>query len=99
MGNLNKDEVKVKVTGIIPYQNESFAGVKILWSGNIGCGEYEIYATESDKRPVYQNCPDEDQDYKYVNLKGLSEHMDDKDDKWFIKLLLSSLVDQIEIGD
>lgn len=99
MGNLDKDKVKVKVTGIFPYQNEQFAGVKILWSGNIGYGEYQIYSTDSDKKPLFKNIPEELQEYEYTNWKGDSEHMDSNDDKWFIKLLLSSLVEQMEVED
>ena len=97
MGKLNRDEVHVQVDGIQPYQNDKYAGIKLLWSGNIGFGEYEIYSKNSDREPMYDDCPEDE--YMYINWAGQSECMDSQDDKWFIKLLLESLVNKMRIEE
>lgn len=50
MKRLNNDEVKVRIDDIEPFKNDRFRGFKILWSGNIGFGEYTIYRAEEDEQ-------------------------------------------------
>lgn len=40
---LHGREVEIQVDDIEPFVNEKYKGFKILWSGNIGFGEYTIY--------------------------------------------------------
>lgn len=96
---LNRDEVKVQVDGIIPFCNDKYAGIKLIWSGTIGFGEYEIYSRNEDKEGLWNNMPEEDQEYIYTKWNGESEYMDSNDDKWFIKLLMNSLIDKMEIRE
>lgn len=99
MGRLNRDEVKVNVTGIIPFCNSEYAGIKLIWDGNIGFGEYTIYSEDKDKQGLWVDMPEECQEYVYSKWNGKSEYMDSNDDKWFIKKLLESLVEQMEIEE
>ena len=99
MGRLDRDKVVVHVDGIQPYKNDSFAGIKLIWSGNIGFGEYEIYSKDADKEGVFEDVPDEIQEYMYTKWNGQSECMDSSDDKWFIKLLLKSLIEKMVIDE
>ena len=98
MEELNEKNTKVKVIGIQPYENDEYAGITLIYRGNVGVGEYSIYSTKDDKKPLYpNNLPEESQDYIYTKWHGYSEHMDSNDDKWFLSLLLKSLIDQTEI--
>ena len=95
-----REDVKVEIDGIVPFCNEKYAGIKLLWSGNIGFGEYEIYSTDSDKVCTIEQVPEEErepEDYMYTNWKGQSEYMDSNDDKWFIKLLMNSLIEKMVV--
>ena len=40
---LHGREVEVHVDNIEPFENDMWVGFRILWSGNIGFGEYTIY--------------------------------------------------------
>jgi len=95
--SIDRSKVQVKVDGIAPYANDKYVGLKIYWSGNIGYGEYEIYSVPEHKEGMYENCPEEIQDYMYTKWNGQSEYMDSNDDKWFVKLLMDSLIEQMEI--
>lgn len=50
MKRLNSDEIKVRIDDIEPFKNDRFRGFKILWSGNIGFGEYTIYRAEEEEQ-------------------------------------------------
>lgn len=41
--NLHGREIDIKVHDIEPFANDKYEGFKILWSGDIGWGEYTIY--------------------------------------------------------
>ena len=99
MGKLDRDKVQVEVYGIQPYANEKYAGIKLLWRGNIGFGEYEIYSKDSDKEALYENLPEDMQEYAYTKWNGQSEYMDSSDDKWFIRLLMDSLIQKMEVDN
>ena len=37
-------EIKeLKITNVIPFDNDEYKGIKLQWSSNIGFGEYEIF--------------------------------------------------------
>ena len=55
---LHGREVKVQVDDIEPFVNEKYSGFKILWSGDIGWGEYTLY-----KKQKGQNVPLFDSNY------------------------------------
>lgn len=83
MGNLNKDDVRVEVNGLQPFVNSEYQGFSIIWSGNIGFGEYTIYQNVDDPN----------------KWKAESECMDSQEDKWFLKKLLENFIDQLEITE
>lgn len=99
MGRLDRDKVQVEVVGIMPYKNDKYAGIKLIWSGNIGFGEYEIYSKDTDKEGMFENAPDDVQEYMYTKWNGQSEYMDSSDDKWFIRLLMDSLIQKMEVDN
>lgn len=77
---LHGREVEAHVNNIDPFVNETWVGFKILWSGNIGFGEYTIYREpNSDKWHV---------DDEYMeNPKG---------DTSFLRMLLNDFMKQLE---
>lgn len=85
-----------KVTGIHLYPGNEEKGIKpfisLMWSGDIGWGEYGLVLNENY---------DEDKDNTGYELKilGDSECMDKGDRKDFLKQLLMSLVDKVEVID
>ena len=78
---LDRDKVKVEVYDVEPFVNNEYKGFKLLWEGNIGFGEYEIYQSVDDPN----------------KWKACSECMDSTDDKWFIFKLFDSFIKQLEI--
>lgn len=78
-----KEEVEVTVNEINPFANDKFTGFTFRWSGNIGWGEYTIYMDAQDETKWY----------------GESEHMDTNNDKWFIKKLLESFIEQLDVKE
>ena len=83
MGSLNREDVRVEVDELQPFVNDEYRGFKIMWSGNIGFGEYTIYQNVDDPN----------------KWKADSEYMDSQEDKWFLKKLLENLVEQLEITE
>lgn len=81
MGKIDRNKVEVEVFNIVPFVNDQYQGFKLLWEGNIGFGEYTIYQNVDDPN----------------KWKADSEYMDSIDDKWFVKKLLDSFIEQLEI--
>ena len=83
MSRLDRDKVEVVVDSLEPFKNEEAQGFILNWSGNIGFGQYTIYQNVDDP----------------CKWKGDSECMDHPDDKWFIKKLLESFINQLEVTE
>lgn len=79
---LHGREVEVHVDDIEPFVNEAYSGFRILWSGDIGWGEYTLYKKIGNDDEWF--CDDEYME----NPKG---------DKAFLKLLLNDFATQIEV--
>ena len=78
---MDKDKVNVELSDIEVFKNEEYQGIKLLWQGNIGFGEYTIYQSTDDPN----------------KWKADSECMDYQNNKWFLKKILESLIDNVEI--
>ena len=74
-------EVYVQVDDVEPFVNDKYIGFKILWSGNIGFGEYTIYK-EANKNEWYAD----DECMEKSN-----------EDRTFLKLLLDDFIKQVKI--
>ena len=79
---LHGREVKVHVDDIEPFVNEAYSGFKILWSGDIGWGEYTLYKKNGNDDKWFWD------DEYMENPEG---------DKAFLKLLLNDFATQIEV--
>ena len=80
MKTINGTEIEVGVDDIKPFINDKYLGFKILWSGNIGWGEYTIYK-ETGTDEWYA-------DDEYMESP--------KDDRTFLKLLLDDFMKQVK---
>ena len=79
---LHGREVEVHVDDIEPFVNEVYSGFKILWSGDIGWGEYTLYKKIGNNNEWFWD----------------DEHMENPEgDKAFLKLLLNDFATQIEV--
>lgn len=79
---LHGREVEVHVDDIEPFTNELCTGFKILWSGDIGWGEYTLYKRTGNNNEWFWD------DECMENPKG---------DKAFLKLLLNDFATQLEV--
>ena len=79
---LHGREIKVHVDDIEPFVNEVYSGFKILWSGDIGWGEYTLYKKIGNDDEWFWD------DEYMENPEG---------DKAFLKLLLNDFATQIEV--
>lgn len=78
---LNGKEIEVHVDDIEPFINEQYTGFKILWSGNIGFGEYTLYKKIGNNDEWFWD----------------DEYMETSEgDKTFLKLLLNDFARQLE---
>lgn len=82
----------VNVYNVEVYKNELCPNgcIRLFWEGDKGWGQYDL---------VVRSHSDEEfapADYK-LEIIGDSEYMDDNDDKSFLKHLLESLVNQIDV--
>lgn len=82
MGKINREECNVEVVDIEPFDNDEYKGFKIVWSGNVGFGEYSIYQGKDDAGI----------------WRADSECMDSPDDKWFIKKLMDNFIEQLQVS-
>ena len=80
---MEKDKVNIEVVDVQPFENEQWKGIKFIWSGNIGFGEYEIY--QNVKNPN--------------GWKAQSECMDTTEDKWFLNKIINNFIEQIEVTE
>ena len=79
---LHGREIKVHVDDIEPFVNEVYSGFRILWSGDIGWGEYTLYKKIGNDDEWFWD----------------DEYMEDPEgDKTFLKLLLNDFATQIEV--
>ena len=78
---LHGREVEIQVDDIEPFVNEQYQGFKILWSGNIGFGEYTIY------KKVGEN--------KWYGDDEFMENP--KNDRTFLRLLFEDFIKQLEV--
>ena len=66
---MNKEEVKIEDIDIEPFDNDTWQGFKILWSGNIGFGEYTIYRDKTEKQWYGDSeCMDSNDDKWFLSL-------------------------------
>ncbi len=79
---LHGREVEVHVEDMEPFVNEVCSGFKILWSGNIGWGEYTLYKKIGNNDEWFWD------DECMENPEG---------NKAFLKLLLNDFATQIEV--
>lgn len=86
-------ETKHVVWDIYVCKNENFPNgcITLSWDGKYGFGQYDLII---DSKPY--DCFNPDPNHK-LKIIARSEHMDNNDHKEFIKELLLSLVDSIEI--
>ena len=80
--HLEVTKMKLKIEEVQSFSNEKQQGFKILWSRNIGFGEYTIYKDRKDK------------DAEWI---ADSECMDNKDDKAFITELMRLFIDELKV--
>ena len=78
---LHGREVEIQVDDIEPFVNEKYKGFKILWSGNIGFGEYTIYKQVGE-------------DEWYADDEYMENP---KEDRTFLKLLLDDFIKQVKV--
>lgn len=80
---LHGREVEVHVDDIKPFVNEKYSGFKILWSGDIGFGEYTLYKkSENDDEWFWDD-----------------EYMENPiNDKSFLRLLFEDFAKQLEVS-
>lgn len=76
------DTINLAAYNFEPFVNEKYMGVVIRWDSNIGFGEYTIY------KPV-----DSDNNKWYAQ----SEHMDNNEDKDFIKELMKLFIEKLDV--
>ena len=79
---LHGREVEVHVDDIEPFVNDKYIGFKILWSGNIGWGEYTLCKKMGNNDEWFWD------DECMENPEG---------DKAFLKLLLNDFATQLEV--
>lgn len=76
-----KDYSQLKIDEVIPFANEKYEGIKILWSDpTIGWGEYTLFK-EAGGAEWFAD----------------SEHMDWGEDKTFLETLMKRFIEMIEI--
>ena len=80
MKTINGTEVEVYVDDIKPFVNEKYIGFKILWSGNIGFGEYTIYKKAGEEEWYA--------DDEYME--------NPREDRTFLKMLLDDFMKQVK---
>ena len=78
---LHGREVEIYVDDIEPFVNEQYTGFKILWSGNIGWGEYTIYKKIGE-------------DEWYADDEYMEDPLDDKE---FLNLLFQDFAKQVKV--
>ena len=79
---LHNKKVDIHVDDIEPFVSDVCAGFKILWSGNIGWGEYTLYKKIGNNNEWFWD----------------DEYMENpKNDKTFLKLLFDDFAKQLEV--
>lgn len=76
------DKINLDTYEFEPFVNEKYTGVVIRWDSDIGFGEYTIYKSI-----------DSEEDKWYAQ----SEHMDNNEDKAFIKELMTLFIEKLDI--
>lgn len=77
---LHGREIEVQVDDIKPFINDKYTGFKILWSGDIGWGEYTIYKETGT-------------DIWYADDEYMENP---KDDRAFLQILLDDFIKQVK---
>ena len=80
---LHGREVEVHVDDIEPFVNDKYTGFKILWSGDIGWGEYIIYKKANDYR-------------WYIDDECMENPIGDTA---FLKILFDDFIKQLEVKE
>lgn len=66
---MKKEEVIVEIVDIEPFTNDTWRGFRIIWTGNIGFGEYTIYREqESEEWHGDSECMDSNDDKWFLSL-------------------------------
>lgn len=76
-------DIDLELTEVVPFSNDSYRGIKLLWTSNIGWGEYTIYQSANIENKM--------------EWLGDSEHMDSIDDNDFLKELMRLFIEKISI--
>lgn len=80
---LHGREVEIQVDDIKPFVNEKYSGFTILWSGNLGFGEYTIYKRIGE-------------DKWYVDDEYME---DPENDRTFLRILFEDFAKQLEVKE
>lgn len=78
---MKENKYEIYVDDIEPFVNDQYIGFRILWSGNIGFGEYTVYK--------YANG-----DTWYADDECMENP---KEDKKFLKELLNNFIMQVKV--
>ena len=78
------DEINLDAYEFEPFVNEKYIGFVIRWDSDIGFGEYTVYKHVGS-----------DDDKWYAN----SEHIDNNEDKSFIKELMKLFIEKLDITE
>lgn len=83
----------VEVYNVEVYKNEVCpnGAIRLFWQGDIGFGQYDLIIKTNDDNDDIEN----DEDYQ-LKIFGDSEYVDDNK-KEFLKKLLISLLDSVEV--
>ena len=76
-------KIHLKIDEVSAFHNEQHEGLCILWSSDIGFGEYNLYKNIDDETDTWH---------------GDSECMDSNEDKEFIKELMNLFIQKLVIS-
>ena len=76
----NTPRPNVKLYAVIPFKNDEYEGIQLLWSGDVGFGQYDVFREVSDDETPWQ---------------ADSEFMDEPGERRFLKDLLCQWADGI----
>lgn len=97
---MNEEKLKSHIVynmSIFKHEYCPHGGIRLYWEGDCGFGTYDLILDDEPERDEF-GCPICNDDYK-LDIKGYSECMDSNDDKKFLKQLLMSLADSIDIKE
>jgi len=69
----------LEINEIIPYQNDRYVGIKILWNANIGFGECDLYrnvGSETWNADTEHMCDNKDREFMKMLMDKLVEKVE-----------------------